>query len=306
MTRPFCVCVPARNEAGCVATLIEALGMQEGVGRVRVALLVNNSDDGTAEVARSAAEHSNGRVLLRIWEKTLAPGEAHAGSARRAAMALGMEWLACDDGLLISTDADCRPPPGWIAANLAAAASGIIIGGAILLDEREPIAPEVRAIRTALDAYWQAVREIEDAIDPLPWDPPPRHGDHTGASLALDVGLYRRAGGVPLLANGEDRALVAAAIGTGGRLVHPPSIWTRASARDLGRAAGGMAEDMRRWRSLIGSGDALSVPALRHWRDRARWRRAWRIAHGDSAVPTAEAALDPMPNDMLLEWKRAA
>ncbi|MFL9841888.1 glycosyltransferase [Sphingomonas sp. ST-64] len=306
MTRPFCVCVPARNEAGRVATLIEALSMQEGVGLVRVALLVNNSDDGTAEVARSAAEHRHGRVLLRMRDMTLAPGEAHAGSARRAAMALGIEWLDTDDGLLISTDADCRPPPGWIAANLAAAAPGTVIGGAILLDEREPVTPEMRAIRTALDAYWQAVRDIEDAIDPLPWDPPPRHGDHTGASLALDVGLYRRAGGVPPLASGEDQALVAAAIGAGGRLVHPPSVWTRTSARDVGRAAGGMAEDMRRWRSLVGSGDAMTVPALSHWRERARWRRAWRIAHGDATLPAAEAALEPMPNDMVLEWKRAA
>ena len=306
MTRPFCVCVPARNEAGRIAALIEALSAQKGVGAVRLALLVNNSDDGTAAIARSAAARTGGSVRLQLEERVFAPREAHAGSARRAAMTLGAGWLDEDHGLLIATDADCRPPPGWIAANLAAARADHIVGGAIMLDARELVPVEVLAIRAALDTYWRSVRRIEDAIDPLPWDPPPRHGDHTGASLALDIGLYRRAGGVPRLATGEDRALVANAIGANGRLVHPLSVWTRTSARNLGRAAGGMAEDMCRWQHLASSGKPLLVPDLRHWRERAQWRRAWRAAHGDSAVPAAEAAFGPMPSDSELNWKRAA
>ena len=306
MTRPFCVCVPARNEAKRIATLIEALGSQQ-VGRpVRIALLVNNSDDGTAAIARSAAERTCDRVMLRVEECAFPARAAHAGSARRAAMAMGVHWLGTYQGLLIATDADCRPPTDWISTNLAAARAGHVVGGAIILDELEPVATELLAVRARLDAYWQAVREIEDRLDPLTWDPPPRHGDNTGASLALDIRLYLRAGGVPCIATGEDRALVANAIGAGGQLVHPPSVWTRTSARNVGRAAGGMAEDMRRWQYLAGSGQALLVPDLRHWRQRALWRRAWREAHGDAAVPAAEAALDPMPNDMALDWKRAA
>lgn len=306
MSRPFCVCVPARNEAGRIATLIEALGEQQGVGPVRLALLVNNSEDGTAAIARSAIERTGGRVMLRLETRDFPGREAHVGSARRAAFAMAMEWLGTDHGLLISTDADCRPPPDWIAANLAAAHADHIVGGAIMLDERDPVAPELLAIRAALDAYWRAVRDIEDRIDPLPWDGPPRHGDHTGASLALDIGLYRRAGGSPRIATGEDRALVANAISAGGRLVHPLSVWTRTSTRNLGRAAGGMAEEMRRWRDIAWSGQPLLVPDLRHWRERARWRRAWRATHGNTDVPAAEARLDPMPNDMELVWRRAA
>ena len=306
MSRPFCVCVPARNEAGRIATLIEALADQQDVGPIRLALLVNNSDDSTAAIARAAAKRTDGRVVLRLEERAFPEPEAHAGSARRAAMTMGVNWLGTDQGLLIATDADCRPPPDWIGANLAAARADHIVGGAIRPDEREPVAADFMAIRAALEAYWQAVRDIEDRIDPLPWDPPPRHGDHTGASLALDIALYRRAGGVPCIATGEDRALVANAIGAGGCLVHSPSVWTRASTRHIGRAVGGMAEEVRRWHDLAESSRPPLVPDLRHWRKRAQWRRDWRAAHGDAAVPAAEERLDPMPNDMALSWRRAA
>lgn len=295
--RPICVCVPARNEADRIPILLDALARQTVPGRLRVMVCVNNSEDGTADIARAAA---GAAMELRIEERLFPDYEAHAGSARRIAMDLAAGWLADDAGLLISTDADCRPPETWLAAIVAACDDNRIVGGRILLDDTEPVAPAIFEQRRRFDRYWQQVREIEDAEDPLAWDTAPRHGDHTGASLALTVGLYRRAGGVPAIATGEDRALVDAAIAAGGRLVHPVDVWTRASARTQGRAHGGMALDMARWSDVDRPDRALLVPALSHWHDRARWRRAIRLRHGDAAVVAAERDLPPMPNDMPL------
>lgn len=297
----FCVCVPARNEADAISVLLEALARQSVSVPVLVALCVNNSDDGTERVARSAARAFGSRIVLICDNVTFAPDLAHAGSARRSAMELGARLVSSDQDLLISTDADCRPPPDWIAANLAVTDRDLIIGGRIVLDEDELLPPAVRAARARYDAYWARVREIEDAVEPMPWDPAPRHGDHTGASLALSRELYRRAGGVPLIATGEDRALVEAAQRAGGRLIHPQAVWTRTSARTVGRAEGGMASDMQKLTVELERGAAPMVPAFAHWQARAEWRRRTRATLEDqSELFALERDLPAMPCDMPL------
>lgn len=300
MNRPFCVCVPARNEAAHIGTLIAALAGQTVAVPVPLALCVNNSDDGTSAAARAAAAQTNGQVALTLVEKRFTAIDAHAGSARRAAMDLGATMLKEADGLLLSTDADCRPPTDWIAANLAWADEDRIVGGQIMLDEDETVPGVILELRGRFDRYWEQVRAIEDLLDPQPWDPAPRHGDHTGASLALSVSLYQRAGGVPLLPTGEDRALVDAAVAAGGTLIHPAAVWTRASARTVGRAAGGMAADMQRWTQSGTAQGQVLVPSFDQWRARAEWRRQQRDRGTPIALAQAEQRLDPMPCDMPL------
>jgi len=294
MTRAFCVCVPARDEAERLPILLHALAAQTVTAPVPVSLCVNNSRDGSADVARRVADALGYRLALTIVERDYPPDLAHVGSARGCAMDMGADLLGDDRAVLISTDADCRPPRDWIAAILAAIEDDRIVGGRIAIDEAEPLRAEQFAIRARLDRYWEEVRALEDAIDPLPWDAPPRHGDHTGASLAMTVGLYRSAGGVPPIACGEDRALVENARAVGGRLVHPPAVWTRASPRADGRAPGGMAETM----ATLGR-DVPMVPAFEHWRRRAEWRRATRV-RGEAALVEAERLLPPMACDMAL------
>lgn len=301
MTAMACVCIPARNEAAHIGVLLTALADHCLSVPLFVALCVNNSTDSTSAVAKRAASAAGGRLMLEIVEKWFAPAQAHAGSARRAAMELGASLLPDEDDVLISTDADCRPPSDWVANNVAFAETDTIVGGRIILDETEKSSdPRLCSLYARFDAYWSTVREIEDEIDPVPWDRPPRHGDHTGASLAMSVGLYRRAGGVPLLQTGEDRALVDSAIAAGGRLVHPVAVWTRASGRTAGRATGGMADDLRRWLMLADCGEAPRVPAFAHWVERAVWRRQQRMRGSAGAIAMTERDLPPMPLDMAL------
>lgn len=303
MTAPhdpaFCVCIPARDEEDRLPRLLAALASQSVGGLVPVAICLNNCMDGSAAAVAEAALRHAGRLMIAVDELTFPPERAHAGSARAAAMELGLRQLPAGEGILITTDADARPPEDWIAANLAAIRSGDeIVGGKLVLDDGEPLADGVAEASRLWHRYWEAVRAIEDEIDPVPWDPPPRHGDHTGGSLALSAGLYRRAGGVPLLRSGEDRALVEAAIKAGGRLIHPVSVWNRVSARSQGRAENGMALVMRRLEDSLSRGETLRAPDLAHWRERALWRRRMRQTLGDvAALIEAERALPPMPDD---------
>ncbi len=296
----FCVCVPARNEAVRLPILVEALAAQTFAGTISIALCINNSDDDSAVTMVALADRHPGRLDIHVEDCTLPPAIAHAGTARARAMDKGYS-LVGGRGVLISTDADCRPPAEWIAATLAAIAAGAdVVGGRIMLDEAEPISPAMLALRARFDRYWAAVRAIEDAIDPSPHDPPPRHGDHTGASLAIDAALYRTIGGVPAIASGEDRALVIAAVRAGARLAHPPSVWTRVSARTDGRAEGGMAVAMVDLAVTIDRGTEPHVPSFDAWRRRAEWRRAERARAGTAAMLAREERLPPMLADMPL------
>ena len=94
--------------------------------------------------------------------------------------------------------------------------------------------------------------------------------------------------------------MVINAVAAGGRLVHPPSVWTRVSARTDGRAAGGMAKAMAELAATVDRGADPYVPAFEHWRMRALWRRATRTADGVAGMLAQESELPPMPADMPL------
>ncbi|WP_404476705.1 glycosyltransferase [Novosphingobium sp. BL-52-GroH] len=300
----LCVCIPARNEAARLATLLDALATQTWSAPVVVAIAVNNTGDDSLAVIEAAGRRYAGRLMLHAREVTFAPAQAHAGSARRLAMDSGLALLsAADHGVLVSTDADTRPPSDWLANIARAMSQGVdIVGGRIEIEESEPLPDGVVQLKAAWDRYWQDVRAIEDALDPLPWDPAPRHGDHTGASLAITTALYRACGGVPLLRTGEDRALVNAALALGGRLAHPVDLFTRVSPRRDGRAEGGMALAMQELFELAARGERPRAPGFEHWRERAAWRRSLRTRpDGQALIAREEPLLAPMPYDMELD-----
>ncbi|BAT61864.1 glycosyl transferase family 2 [Variibacter gotjawalensis] len=297
----FCICVPARDEEQRLPILLNALADQDIDGLIPIAICLNNSVDRSDQMIEEARIRHRGRLKIHLDRCSFSESLAHAGSARSAAMQLGARTLTFD-GVLLTTDADARPPLDWVRENLRAIAAGAdIVGGKLELDECEPLTSASARAQKSWALYWRQVREIEDAIDLRPDDPPPRHGDHTGASLALTLDIFRRAGGVPLIPIGEDRALVDAAVMAGGRLVHPLRVWTRVSPRYDGRAAGGMAETMRTMDAKLSAGHELMVPAFAHWLERARWRRSMRDNRtSDAEIIAAERTLPPMPHDMRL------
>jgi len=117
-------------------------------------------------------------------------------------------------------------------------------------------------------------------IDPDLNDPPDRHTEASGASLAVSVAAFDRAGGIPPVASGEDRALVDALRRIDARIRHDPEINVIVSGRIEGRARDGMADAIRR--RMIRQDEFTDTQvepahnAFRRLTLRRRVRLAWR------------------------------
>ncbi len=308
------VCIPARNEAERLPLLLTSLDGQTGLAApVRVVVLANNCTDGTVAAIRAGQESGAWAALdIRLIEATLSGTEAHVGTARRRALDAGADWLAADgvaDGVLLTTDADARLPADWIAANLRALEQADVVGGRLIIDGDGDADPRLADLHARIERYWAGVRRLEDLLDPPPYDPAPRHGDHTGASLAVPVSLYRAVGGLPPLPCGEDNALVGLLRAHGARLRHCPDVRVMVSARHQGRVSGGMATEMAR-RARVLDGEAYLLPEAAHWQAlilrRAALRRAFHVRPEAQAAACAQlglgaddlAVLGPCPNDI--------
>lgn len=284
---PCVVCIPARNEAERLPRLLASLAAQEGVSArapLRVVVLTNNCRDGTVQAVRDVeASGILATLALRLTDVELAGAEAHVGTARRMALEAGADWLEADgqpDGILLTTDADARLPADWVTANLRALEAADVVGGRLVIDEDGTADPDLVALHARIERYWSGVRRLEDLLDPPPHDPAPRHGDHTGASLAVPAVLYRAVGGLPALPCGEDNALVGLLRANGARLRHCPEVHVLVSSRHQGRVSGGMATEMLR-RARVLHGEAYLLPEAAHWQAlilrRAALRRAFHL-----------------------------
>lgn len=244
------VAIPARDEIGHIAACLGALALQQGVapGSFGVIVLVNNASDGTAAEARRLAPALP--FQLMVVETELEAGLAHAGTARRLAMDLAALWLLGEKrGLILTTDADSRVAPDWLAATLAAIDDGAdAVAGEVdfRADEARSLPGRLRR-RIRLEAsLGQVLTELSSRLDPRPHNPWPRHARTSGASLAVSRDWYLRIGGLPLVALGEDRALADRLERAGARLRHAPEVRVSTSARLQGRAAGGTADTISR------------------------------------------------------------
>ncbi|MEY2884948.1 MAG: hypothetical protein RL490_2672 [Pseudomonadota bacterium] len=274
------VAIPARNEAAritaCLAALDAAAARAQGwVDTLTVLVVANNCSDATATCAMAYRPR---HYRLRVKAITLAPADAHAGGARRQALALARAGLLPDD-VLMTSDADSCVDPGWIAANLHEIASGAdVVAGTITLSpgERATLPP-----LPGRDLEWRLAEiaaEIEDHLDPVAHDRWPRHIWAWGASLALTVAAHDRIGGVPAIPLAEDRALAEAVLRHDLRLRHSPYPLVYTSARLIGRAPGGFADLVKGFAENAGQPCDAALEPVADLVRRLRWRRRLRHA----------------------------
>ena len=245
-TRPVLVAIPVRDEAEEIGPCLLALAAQRAPHIDAVVLCLNNCHDGTADVVRAIDGHLP--FPVHSIEVVLPNASACAGRARRIAMEHAAD-LAGRDGVLLTTDADARLAPDWIATNLAALAAGAdaVAGRAVIEPEgAKRIPAHLHAIDARECAYAALLDEMRALLEPDPADPWPRHDEESGASIAVTLAAYRRAGGIPAVPLGEDRAFFNALRRIDARIRHAPDIAVIVSARLEGRAQGGMADTMRR------------------------------------------------------------
>jgi GT2 family glycosyltransferase len=286
------VTVPVRNEESVIPACLAALTSQSRPPD-RILLLLNNCTDDTLEICLAAqARHP----MIEISECRLSGALATAGEARRLAFERALDLA--EDGVIITTDADATPGPDWVADNVLE-----IRRGADLVCGMASVVPDAAAAyKLAFDDMRESLLlqlqdELAAVVDPDPADPWPRHQQNSGASLAVRATALRRAGGAPAVACGEDRALVAAFRLTDARVRHAPHIVVPVSGRLEGRAAGGMAETLKRRAQMpdLMADDRLepTVDALRRVMARARLRRVYRGAGGATALAA----------DLLIGWR---
>lgn len=276
---PTVVAIPAKDEGQRIGACLRALlDQREFDGRrlpadaVRIVVLANNCRDDTAAVAR-AVDSS-----IVVKEVALPPDQANAGAARRGAMDAASAMLPGGHGLICSTDADSRPRRDWIVRLWAGLQGGAeAVAGAVEFDPLDR--PAFNAARR-LEARYSALQaEIIARLDPEAHNPWPNHIWAWGANLAVTSRAYRRVGGMTARPLAEDRAFVERL-----RLFDVPvrhcldaRVWT--SARQDGRAPGGLASLVRDHLADDSEPcDAALEPAGLVWR-RASWRARLRAAY---------------------------
>lgn len=284
------VAIPVCNEAERLERTLNALALSLGEldEPSGILVLVNNTDDRTAEVAWNWAQ--TGDLSVAVVEARLGASIADAGHARRLALDLGA-LVVHHDAALLTTDGDTRVARDW-AARLV----GHVRGGASLAAGMIDVEPTEFA---ALPGEVHDVERVERALFRehartwrllVPNEPLALALRVGGASLAVSAAAYRRVGGLPALAVCEDRAMVSRMIECDERVVFDERALIRTSCRLEGRAAGGMAGMLlRRVREPDPHCDEALMPAHRF----AALCLAWRCLreNGDQGERERIAAL---------------
>lgn len=301
----YAVAIPARQEERRIGACLEAiLASMQASGRPGgIVVLVNNSTDGT--FARASAILADSGVAHLVLDVALPDALASAGIARRIALDLAAAHVD-PSGAMLTTDADTIVGQDWVGATLTALEAGAdVVCGAIDIDpvEAAPILARMGPGYLSESAYVAQTIALGALLDPRPHDPSPPHRCAGGASLAVRHAVYRDTGGIPPLANGEDRAFVAAADARDCRVVYSAAARVTTSFRLTGRASGGMAETLaERLRGDDAPCDDVVEPAataaLRGWA-RGRLRAvATGPAHLRADILSAldlDPACDPFP-----------
>lgn len=188
VTERIVVCIPARNEQATLPSLIDDLTRQRSCTDLQVIVLDDDSSDGTASVARTAAA---GDSRIRVVTSHAAPP---AGWTGKAAACAELARLA-DEGdphpsLIVFVDADVRLGPDAVAA---AAAALRLSDAALLCPWPEQLLGSVaeRLVQPLLAWSWMSTLPVPVAN----WTLLPSMAVACGQFMAFDAAAYRAIGG---------------------------------------------------------------------------------------------------------------
>ena len=295
------VAIPVHNEAGHIGSCLRSFRGQDAC----LILLVNNTTDATVACAMAEAAASNLEIV--VDERMIAQDVASAGRARVLAMQSALRHVE-PGGALMTTDADTRVAPDWIEANLRHIRAGCdAVAGRALIDpvDAAKLPARLHEDDAREGALMRLLDEIASLVDPDVADPWPRHAEHSGASICITADAYIRAGGMPDVALGEDRALFAALRRVDAVIRHAPEVEVTVSGRLEGRARGGMADTMRRRLSApdLFLDDTIEPvhDAVRRFRLRARARQTWQGMHESSRQTRCTREVETLASELGLQ-----
>lgn len=240
------VAVPVRNEATRLPKLLSALDVGASIVPVpvTVTLLINNTTDASAKIARRLNYPA---LSLQVLETEFSQNQASAGHARGMAMRVA----ASQGGLLMTTDADAIPDPMWMISALMAMAGGadLVCGRITARVPRVMATPSGGRITRAEFSYATMMHEVRHYLDQMAGRQAigsvRPHYMESGACMAMRVQAFLAVGGLPDRPCSEDRAMVYRAETAGLVVNYCDGMRARVSGRLRGRAAGGMAECLR-------------------------------------------------------------
>lgn len=287
------VIVPVRNEAATLWKTLMALAQQVNfrgepvpLSHYEVIVFANNCTDGSAAVVRQfARQHPD--FQLHLIEQTLGAEEAHIGRVRQILMNEAYHrrrWLGQPGGIIASTDGDSEVDRQWIAAMLYEFERGAdAVGGRTVTQraERNALDAQTRATYLRFVGYRYLIKQLEDYLDPDPFDCPPRHYQFFGANFAVTQEMYAQVGGLPPVRTGEDVALHRALSALGAKVRHSCLMRVTTSARQQGRASLGLADRLAQFQHLgqqqqaflVEPGAAIEAKLRARRELRSYWRR---------------------------------
>jgi GT2 family glycosyltransferase len=298
---PSVIAIPVKNEEAHIGACLDALCRQT-VPFDRLVLLLNNCTDGTLEICTRLRAERRG---VEIYEESLHGPLASAGESRR----LALHYAACagPDSAILTTDADAIPERSWIEKNIREIQAGAqVVCGMAYINAMDALQiPRTLHEDDERETYLLSLLdEITSLLNPDPFDPWPRHQQQSGASIAVRSDVLHLAGGPPHVATCEDRALIERLRLVDARIRHAPDITVEVSGRLAGRAAGGMAETIKR---RIIRQDAFTdeklepaIDALRRAVTQARLRAA-RQGQEDGRTLAKDLLIDPVEMSRILQ-----
>ncbi|MGF1479366.1 MAG: glycosyltransferase [Cyanophyceae cyanobacterium] len=315
-----CVIVPVRDEAKTLEATLTALAEQVDLDgnsverdRYEVIVLANNCSDNSAAIARRFARRS--ALVLHVVEVMLEAEYAYIGWVRKRLMDEAYRRLAQlgraqkhSPGIIASTDGDTQVTPTWIATILQEIQRGAdAVGGRILTNPRERAALDrvTRLYFLRYVGYRSLVAQLEAILDPVPYDPIPRHHQHFGANLAVTAATYAQVGGLPSVRTPEDVAFYQALTRADARFRHSPDVQVITSARVVGRIQDGLAGRLTQLARLGHAHQPMLVESAalvetRYW-VRRQLRLLWQRRDTTSVHPPLAQALS-----LTTDWLREA
>lgn len=248
------VIIPVRNEAENMPAVISALAHQIDVhgnaidpASYEVLILANNCTDNTAAVVQQIGLQYP-QLQLQAIEVSIPKEIAHVGKARQMVMNEAYRRLSSvksESSIIASTDGDTDVVSNWISSIISEFDKGVdAVGGRIITRRAEVLGASSKIslyyLRRLAHAYFAA--QIECFLDPQEHDGWPRHFQYCGANMAVSAEMYGRIGGMPLVKHEEDVALYRQLQRADAKIRHSLDVRVLTSARQVGRATGGLSE----------------------------------------------------------------
>lgn len=188
---PVAVVIPARNEAGVIGESVGSLLRQDYAGTLALFVVDDDSDDGTAAVARHAAEGSARRLTV-ITGQTLPPGWTGKLWALKQGIAAAEQEAP---EYLLLCDADIAHAPDTLSWLVAQARSR----GTVLTSFMAKLRCESLAERSHVPAFIY----FFELLYPFAWanDPKAATAAAAGGCVLLKTEALRAAGGIESIRN---------------------------------------------------------------------------------------------------------